>query len=568
MRTTGRIGFAAAVAVAVLGTAGASALQAQRPAATFEVTFGRDLRAEPVTGRVFVAITRDAGEEPRLQVGGVDGAPFFGLDVSGVRPGQAMRITRATPGYPLPSLDSLPPGDYYVQALLSVYTEFHRADGHVIWAHDDQWEGQRFNRSPGTLLSAVRKVHLDARRGFTVRLALDHVIPPVTVPADDEYVKYEKIQSALLTKFWGRPMYLGAVVLLPRGYAQHPDVKYPGIWWQDHFALRPAFGFTRDSTPETAAQKARRIERTQARESGWEFAKAWMGDAFPRMIAVNILHPTPYYDDSYAVNSENNGPYWDAIHTELMPYLEKKYRLIPESYARVTTGGSTGGWEALALQVFHPDVFGGTWSFYPDPVDFHNYELIDLYADSNAFTVARSEWVRQERPSDRYRDGQHNFTVRQENRLNNVRGSRRRGGENFAIWEAAWGPVGDDGYPKPIWDDATGAIDRDVATYWQEHFDLTAYLRRNWATVGPSLAGKIHVYAGDMDNYFLNLACYRMEELLTSVSNPASGATFQYGRPMKVHGWQPMSWADLVRQMSAHITSRAPAGAPVDSWKY
>ena len=155
------------------------------------------------------------------------------------------------------------------------------------------------------------------------------MLPPVVVPPDDEYVKHEKIQSQLLTAFWGRPIYLGAVVLLPRGYEQHPDVRYPSVWWQNHFALQAPFGFTREREPESDEARRARIERTEARETGWEFAQAWMGDSFPRMIAVNMLHPTPYYDDSYAVNSANTGPYWDAIHTELMPYLEAKYRMIP-----------------------------------------------------------------------------------------------------------------------------------------------------------------------------------------------------------------------------------------------
>jgi hypothetical protein len=154
------------------------------------------------------------------------------------------------------------------------------------------------------------------------------------------------------------------------------------------------------------------------------------------MVAIRILHPSPYYDDSYAVNSANNGPYGDAIMQELIPYLEKQFRVIAAPYARVLTGGSTGGWEALALQVYHPDFFGGTWSYYPDPVDFRRYELVNLYADTNAFYVTRNQWITMDRPSERRADGQPVVMLRQENQLNNVRGSRRRGGENFAIWES------------------------------------------------------------------------------------------------------------------------------------
>jgi hypothetical protein len=387
------------------------------------------------------------------------------------------------------------------------------------------------------------------------------------VPPDGEYVKRLRIQSQILTKWWGHPIYLGAVVLLPKGYADHPDARYPTVWEQGHFTLDAPFRFTLDST-ETPEERAARIERTTNRESGYEFARSWLSDSFPRMIAIRILHPSPYYDDSYAVNSANNGPYGDAIMQELIPYLEEHFRAIREPYARVLTGGSTGGWEALALQVYHPAFFGGTWVFYPDPVDFRRYELTNLYADSNAFAVARDPWTTVERPSERRSDGQPVLTVRQENQLNNARGSRRRGGENFAIWEATYGPTDADGYPAPIWDDRTGAINRSVAEYWRSHdYDLRDYLARNWPRIGPDLAGKIHVFCGDMDNYYLNLAVYLLEDFLTKVQSPAYDGSFQYGRPMKEHGWQPTSSAELLRGMAAHIAGRAPAGAAA-GWRY
>jgi hypothetical protein len=268
------------------------------------------------------------------------------------------------------------------------------------------------------------------------------------------------------------------------------------------------------------------------------------------------------------VNSANNGPYWDAIHTELMPYLEAKYRLIPRSYARVTTGGSTGGWESLALEIYHPDVFGGSWSFCPDPVDFHRYEIINLYEDKNAFTIARSDWLDQERPSERMPDGQTNFTVRQETQLNTALGTRLKGGGDFANWQAVWGPAATDGYPKPVWDESTGVIDHDVAEYWRAHdFDLTDYLKRNWTRVGPSLAGQIHIYNPDMDRFLLNLAVYRLEDFFRTAA-PAAKATLVDGRPLKTHDWHPMSDADLVRQMAEHIAAHAPADEPVSAWYY
>jgi len=548
----------------------AAPLVGQRPpGARFEIVVPSSLRAEPLTGRVFVFVAKDSVEEPRLKAGGMVSIPFFGMDVEQLKPGAAAVIDRRAGGYPLRSLDDLPAGDYYVQALASVYTRFARADGHTIWAHMDEWEGQQFNQGPGTLVSSVRRIHVDPKRGTRARIELSRVLPPVEVPPDDKYVKRVRIQSQILTKWWGHPIYLGAVVLLPKGYDDHPSVRYPAIWLQGHFTLDPPFGFTLDSTPEPDSMRQARIQRTDKRESGAEFARTWLSDGFPRMVAIRILHPSPYYDDSYAVNSANNGPYGDAIMQELIPYLEKQLRVIPASYARVLTGGSTGGWEALALQVYHPDFFGGTWSYYPDPVDFRRYELVNLYGDTNAFVVTRNQWIKVDRPSERRADGQPVVMLRQENQLNNVRGSRRRGGENFAIWEATYGPTDKDGYPAPIWNDSTGVIDHDVAEYWRSHdYDLREYLERNWKSIGPSLVGKIHVLCGDMDNYYLNLAVYLLEDFLEHRTNPAYGGYFKYGRPQKGHGWQPTTNADLVREMAEHIAAHAPAGESTGAWRY
>jgi hypothetical protein len=548
----------------------AAPLAGQRaPGARFEIVVPSSLRTEPLTGRVFVFLAKDSVEEPRLKAGGMVSIPFFGMDVEQLKPGAAAVIDRRTGGYPLRSLDDLPAGDYYVQALASVYTRFARADGHTIWAHMDEWEGQQFNTAQGTLVSSVRRIHVDPRRGTRARIELSRVLPPVEVPPDDRYVKRVRIQSQILTKWWGHPIYLGAVVLLPKGYDDHPSVRYPAIWLQGHFTLDPPFGFTLDSTREPDSVRQARIQRTDKRESGAEFARAWLSDGFPRMVAIRILHPSPYYDDSYAVNSANNGPYGDAIMQELIPYLEKQFRVIPAPYARVLTGGSTGGWEALALQVYHPDFFGGTWSYYPDPVDFRRYELVNLYADTNAFVITRNQWIKVDRPSERRADGQPVVMLRQENQLNNVRGSRRRGGENFAIWEATYGPTDKDGYPAPIWNDSTGVINRDVAEYWRSHdYDLREYLERNWKSIGPSLVGKIHVLCGDMDNYYLNLAVYLLEDFLEHRSNPAYRGYFKYGRPQKGHGWQPTTNADLVREMAEHIAAHAPAGESTGAWRY
>lgn len=534
------------------------ALASPAAAQRVEIRVSPALQATPVTGRVYVFVSRDNDVEPRLQVRHEsDCTPFFGVDVTALAAGTPGVIDGTTLGYPVAHVGDIPAGDYYVQGLLNVYSEFRRADGHTLWLHDDRWEGQQFNRSPGNLVSEVRKVHLDPARADTVRLELTRALPPVELPPDTKWVKHIKIQSAMLTAWWGRPMYLGATVLLPRGYETDTARRYPTVYEQGHFSLRPPFGFSTDSSVETPQQREARLARS-AREPGFEFYQAWRSPAFPRLIAVTFQHPTPYFDDSYAVNSANNGPYGDAILRELIPYLEEHFRMIRAPWARVLTGGSTGGWEALALQVYHPGFFGGTWVLYPDPVDFRNYEIPDIYADTNAFVHPVAAWMSYDVPAEQEVTGQPRISVRQESQFEAVLGSRARSGEQFAIWEATYGPVGPDGYPAELWNLATGTIDHAVAEYFKAHdYDLRDYLERNWATLGPTLKGQLHVYVGDMDTFYLNLAVYRLEEFLKR-ARPAAEAEFAYGRPLKPHGWQPWTNAELMRIMARHIDRHHP----------
>ena len=506
--------------------------------------------------------------EVRLQVGWVTSPPVFGVDVSNLAPGHTVIIDEHAPGFPLASLKALPKGEYYVQALLNIYTEFHRQDGHVIWAHMDQWEGQQFNLSPGNLFSTPTRLSIDPSSRQKIRIELAKVIPPVTAPADTQWVKHIKIRSELLSRFWGRPMFLGAVVLLPKGYQDHPEAHYPVIYQQGHFSLEAPFGFRTEGPSETNEERQER--EAQGVETGYEFYRAWDSDNFPRVIAVTLLHPTPYYDDSYAVDSANNGPYGTAIMTELLPYIESNFRIIAQPYARELTGGSTGGWESLALQLFHPDFFGGTWTLYPDPIDFRRFQLVDLYNDNNMFVLehqdepgwARQDWIESERSFARANDGQPLATLRQESRLESILGSKVRSGGQLAIWEATFGPVGSDGYPTPLFDESTGAIDHNVVLYMRDHgYDLSYYAQARWPQIGDQLRGKLHLYCGDMDNFYLNLGVYLFAQFLQKAGSQDTEETVEFGRPLKGHGWQPMTNAELVRQMSSRIVKNSPAGA-------
>ncbi len=499
---------------------------AQSSATHFEISFPPSAHAGPITGRAFVMIARNQDREPRLQIGR-SGVPFFGRDVENLAPGEVAVIDATTLGTPLESLNDLPAGDYFVQGFMNVYSEFKRADGHVLWMHDDQWEGQRWNISPGNLTSAVQTLHIDpqATRAQTVRLVASEVIPPAVVPPDTEWVKRLKFQSATLTKFWGRPIYLGATVLLPRDYARE-TIRYPVLYSQGHFSLDPPLGFR--SAPPTAEEIKQAGPRGPFLKRGYELFQSWTSDSFPKMLIVTFQHPNPYFDDSYAVNSVNVGPYGDAILQELIPEIEKRFRTIREPYARVLAGGSTGGWEALALQFFHPDFFGGTWGYCPDPVTFTNVEGINIYKDTNAF-YKEYEWRREPTVNSFTTDERIILTSEQRNHMELVNGTHGRSGEQLDIWSAVFGPVGKDGYFEPLFNKRTGEINPEVAQYWKDHFDLLEYLKRNWATLGPKLVDKVRVYVGTMDTYQLNIAVRELEDWMKTTQNPHDEGWFDYG---------------------------------------
>ena len=540
------------LAVALSATSGTFQAQTRQTASPsklrFDVSFVPQIHDGPITGRAFVMVTRtiDKVPEPRLQIGRT-GVPFFGRDVERLQPEKIVGIDGTDLGTPIDSINDIPAGDYYVQAVVVVYSEFRRADGHVVWMHDDQWEGQRWNRAPGTLYSEVQKVHIDPNTSGPVqviKLVATKVAPPVEVPADTKYVKRIKIQSPMLTKFWGRPIYLGAVVLLPRDYDRE-TMSYPANYVQGHFSLAAPYGFDGKN----------------------EFSQAWLSDNFPRMIAVTFQHPTPYFDDSYAVNSVNNGPYGDAVMQELIPEIEKRFRVIREPYARILSGGSTGGWEAAALQMFHPDFFGGAWSYCPDSVTFMDVEGINIYEDENAFYKVY-DWRKVPTANSRVVNGQLVMTSQQRNYFELVNGTRGRSGEQIDIWSAVFGPIGKDGYFEPLFDKRTGAINKQVAQYWKEHYDLLYYLQKNWTTVGPKLVDKLFFYTGDVDTYYLNNSTKELEKWMKTTTNPHYEGFFMYG-DNKPHCWSgPMSSSERLKEVAQFIQRKRPEGATTSWWAY
>jgi hypothetical protein len=562
-----------ATSLLVVGAAAAYVILRSPDGLRFEISVPAERSTEAQDGRIVLIVSGRDGAEPRAQyrIYEPDTQPGFGIDVEGLRPGEAAVIDGSAFGFPVRSLDDLPPGEYRVQAVLNRYETFVRGDGHTVSLPPDQGEGQHWNTKPGNFYSAPRSVHLDPSRGGRVQLSLDLEIPPIPAPEDTPWIKHVRIRSELLSAFWGRPMYLGAYVLLPLGFDEHPEARYPLAISHGHFPR--GFPEFRDHPPSPDLTGD---DRTRA-EYGYDLYRTWTSGAFPRMLVVKIEHANPYYDDSYAVNSENVGPYGDAIVEELIPYLEERFRGIGEGWSRVMFGGSTGGWEVLGQQIFYPDQFNGAWAFCPDAVDFRQYEVIDIYGDDNAYFM-ESDWKHTPKPSGRNWLGHPIVTVEEDNHWEMVLGSRGRSGEQWAIWQAVYGPVGDDGYPAPIWDPLTGDIDHEVAEHWRQNYDLRYILERDWATLGPQLVGKLRIYTGDMDSWHLNNAVYLMEDFLESTREPYYAGHVEYGDRYE-HCWtgvhdEPLSTQRLtvlqrfLPQMAQHIRSTAPQGADLDSWRY
>ena len=589
-----RVGIGVGLA-AVMATAAAGVPErAAAPRLRVGLSVAGSVAAQPLDGRMLLLIAANDRSEPRFQISDGDRtAQVFGLDVDGLRTGQEVFVDATTLGYPAQNLGDLPPGDYWVQGLLHVYETFHRSDGHTVKLPPDRGEGQQWDHAPGNLYSAPRKIRIDPGADEPIHLTLDRKVPPIPDQPDTKYVKRIRIQSERLTKFWGRPTYLGALILLPEGWDSHPAVKYPLAIAHGHFQTEVS-GW-REAPPdpklppideagiarfcpnghEGEACEKYGYERMQ-QEYGYRFYKEWTGPNFPRVIVVTIQHANPYYDDSYAVNSENLGPYGDAITYELLPHIERTFRGIGP-WARAVYGGSTGGWEALAAQVFYPDEYNGAWANCPDPIDFRAYTVVDIYNDRNAY-YSDGPFRRTPRPGERDYLGQTRVTLEQSNLKELVLGTKSRSGGQWDIWEAVFSPVGPDGYPKRIWDKRTGEIDRTVATYWRDHFDLVHIMERDWATLGPRLRGKITLNVGLSDNFFLNNAVYRAEEFLKAARNPPADAKVDYGLRDE-HCWSGdhdhvnaisrLTYnSRFIPLMAERWTRTAPAGADTKGWRY
>jgi hypothetical protein len=376
-------------------------------------------------------------------------------------------------------------------------------------------------------------------------------------------------------------MYLTAHVLVPAGFDTHPNAHYPLMVFHGHFPDDISDFRTEKPDPNLKPDYSERFHlagynRIQQQETYANYQK-WTAPDFPRFLVVEIAHANPYYDDSYAVNSANVGPYGDAINKELIPEVEKRFRGIGQGWARFTYGGSTGGWEALATQVFYPDMYNGAFAACPDPIDFRAYTVPNIYKDASMYTI-EGQALSIERPSIRNYLGEVLGTQRGSNYQELVLGDKGRSGGQYDIWQAVFSPRGADGYPQPIYDKLTGALDHKVADYWREHYDLSHIIQRDWGTLGPKLAGKIHIYVGSADTFYLNGAVYYAQNVLEGLNNPVYGGEVDYGDRAE-HCWNgnhklSNAYSRLIYNFQylpkilARIKDTAPKGADLTSWRY
>jgi hypothetical protein len=534
-----------------------------------------------VDGRLLIMIADNNTREPRFQIS--DGAStqlIFGMDADGWEPGGTLRFDSDATGYPLRSIKEIPEGEYYVQAFFNRYETFNLSTGHTIKMHMDQGEGQQWLSSPGNLYSEPVKISVTKGGKFSVTLELANKIPPIAPAEDSEFIKHIRIESRSLTEFWGRPMHLQANVLVPAGFDPSSDARYPLYVFHGHFPY--TFGDFRTTPPDAAPDDTiynsrfgiTGYEYIQQKEA-WDFYQKWISDDFPRYVIIEIQHQNPYYDDSYAVNSANIGPYGDAIMKELIPEVERRFNCVGEGWGRFTYGGSTGGWEALAVQVLYPDDFNGCFAACPDPIDFRAYTVVNIYEDKNAYYLD-SRYKKTPRPGMRDGRGHVKSTLEEQNLLEYVLGTNSRSGGQWDIWQAVFSPQGEDGYPKPIWDKLTGEIDPEVAIHWRENYDLRYILERDWTTLGSRLEGKINIYCGDMDNYYLNNAVVLMEKFLESTTDPYYDGVVEYGDGFE-HCWNGdhnnpnyisrlrYNWQynDLIRE---RLRKSAPADHKLVNW--
>jgi hypothetical protein len=447
---------------ATLGTAGAASGAEQTPL-TFQVTYPPEVHRGPLAARVYVMLGPADGGEPRRGPNWFHPRPFFAMNACDWKPGEPLCIGAGAAGFPGP-LATLQPGRYAVQAVIRLNRDTHQlGDGE------------------GNAYGPVERLELDPGKSGTVVLRVDRIVPPRPFPESDR-VKLVDIASPLLSAFHGRPIRQRAAVILP---VDDRDRPHPTLY------IIPGFGGNHRMALEIV--NSRRY-------------------AFGKDLIRVVLDPDCGMGHHVFADSATNGPRGRALVEELIPHIESTFHAVPRASARLLNGHSSGGWSSLWLQVTYPETFGGTWSTSPDPVDFRDFQRIDLYArDANMFHDRDGK----RRPLAR-RGGRPVLFFDDFSRMEDVIGD----GGQLRSFEAVFSPLGSDGAPRRLWDRGDGAIDPEVARAWQA-YDIRLVLERNWPVLGPKLAGKLHVITGALDTFYLDGAARLLKESLATLKSDA-----------------------------------------------
>jgi len=420
-------------------------------------------------------------------------------------------------GFPKRTLQNLDTGVYYVQAVYDIDTTTYRVF-----------------TSPN-IYSSSKKVVIARKGKEKIDIILDKQFEKESFK-DGKFTKFVSVKSKLLSDFWKRDVVITACVRLPPSFDSSSSKKYPVSYNIGGFGT---------SCKNYAYYGP---------DSG--YINPWIRNKKPDMLQVLLDNDAPF-GDSYQMNSENNGPYMDALIQELIPAIEKRFHGEGTPSSRFLTGGSTGGWVSLALQVFNPDFFNGCWSFYGDPVDFNFFQLVNVYKDENAYVNRFGNF----NPSKRTVYGEPVLSIKDEVYFENTLGKNNSyvfSGDQWGSWNAVYSPKGKDGCPAAIWDPQTGKIDTTIANYWRK-WDLNLYMQQNWKEIGPKLQGKLHIFMGDMDNYYLNNAMRLFEKFITKTENPKSDVELVFG-PMQGHGWEPVNRIEVLQKMKERFDSTSKKG--------
>ncbi len=437
-------------------------------------------------GRLLLFISKNGKGELRFRTWPRAGNYIFAKNISNWKAGETINVAEGMDFMKTSNLqlDALDADTYYVQA---------------VW---DQDRDESRPNAPGNLYSTVQKVIVD--KSQTINLSIEKVIAPRRM-VNHPNVKEVTFKSDTLSKWWGKDMYLKVGVLLPGSYFEKGDQKF-------------AFRYN-------IAGYGGRYTRVSRLTQNKDFMGWWLSPEAPQLVNIFLDGEGPF-GDSYQLDSENNGPYGYALTEELIPYLEKEFRGTGKAEDRFLDGCSTGGWVSLALQIFYPDHFNGTWSYSPDAIDFENYQLVNVYKDKNLYY---NEW-NNVRPLARDLTGDPSITVKDFIQYENVLGysdTYATSGGQFSAHNALYSPKGADGLPAHLFDPQTGVIDPAIAEHWKK-YDLKLIVKENWAELGPKLQGKIYIWMGDMDNFYLNPATRAFDEYIKTTTNPTSDAKIEF----------------------------------------